>query len=236
MQAPRISLIIPCLDEGAIVAAALGRLQPLRQSGVELILVDGGSRDDTPQQALGLVDLLLGSPPGRARQMNAGARAARGEVLWFLHLDSAPFPGAVECLLRELSGGGSGWGRFDIRLDGDAGALRLVERLMNMRSRLSGIATGDQGIFVSRSLFEAVGGFPDLALMEDVALSRRLKRHGRPICIRRPIVTSSRRWERDGVWRTIALMWRLRLGYSLGESPERLARRYRACSSPTPGS
>jgi len=235
-MSPRISLVVPCLNEGAIVAAALGALQPLRHAGHELILVDGGSVDGTPEQAQGLVDLMLASEPGRARQMNAGARVARGRVLWFLHLDCAPFPGAAECLLGELSRRSCGWGRFDIRLDGGRRTLRLVERLMNLRSRMSGIATGDQGIFVSRALFEAVGGVPDLPLMEDIELSRRLKRHCPPICIRRPIVASSRRWEREGVWRTIFLMWRLRLGYFLGVSPERLARRYRACSSPTPGS
>jgi rSAM/selenodomain-associated transferase 2 len=233
---PRLSVIVPCLDEGAIITSALGALQPLRQQGSELILVDGGSRDGTPQRARGMVDRLLVSEPGRGRQMNVGARAARGEVFWFVHLDSLLFPEAAECLLAGLSERGCGWGRFDVRLDGKAAGLRLVERLMNLRSRLSGIATGDQGIFVSRPLFQAVGGFPDIPLMEDVELSRRLKRHCRPICIRRPILASSRRWERDGVWRTVFLMWGLRLAYFLGVSPERLARRYRVCSSPTPGS
>jgi len=235
-MAPPLSLIVPCLDEGAIIETALTALQPLRLDGHELILVDGGSRDGTPERAHGLVDRLMVSEPGRARQMNAGARAARGQVFWFLHLDSLLFPGAAEYLLENLSDRRCGWGRFDIRLDGGSTSLRLVERLMNLRSRLSGIATGDQGIFVSRPVFEAVGGFPDISLMEDIELSRRLKRHCRPICLRRPIVSSSRRWERDGVWSTIFLMWGLRLAYFLGVSPDRLARRYRACSSPAPGS
>lgn len=239
-MAMALSLIVPCLDEGAIVETALTALQPLRLDGHELILVDGGSRDGTPRKALGLVDRLVVSEPGRARQMNAGAGVATGQVLWFLHLDSVLFPGAAQYLLASLSERFGerpwGWGRFDIRLDGHAASLRLVERMMNLRSRLSGIATGDQGIFVSRALFEAVGGFPDIPLMEDIELSRRLKRHGWPVCLPRPIVASSRRWEREGVWPTVFLMWGLRLGYFLGVSPDRLARRYRACSSPAPGS
>ena len=239
MPAPpvsRLSVIIPCLDEGALIRPALRALRPLRDQGCELLLVDGGSRDGSPQLAVGLVDRLLRSAPGRARQMNAGASLASGEILWFLHLDSQIPAGATRLILAGLAQSGRGWGRFDIRLSGDRPSLRLVAAMMNLRSRLSGIATGDQGIFVRRDWFKSLGGYAEMPLMEDVEFSRRCKRRGPPLCIPTPLVTSSRRWERDGVWRTIALMWRLRLAYFLGADPAQLARRYRPCASPAPES
>jgi rSAM/selenodomain-associated transferase 2 len=239
MPAPpvsRLSVIIPCLDEGALVRPALRALQPLRDQGCELLLVDGGSRDGSPQLAVGLVDRLLCSAPGRARQMNAGASLASGEILWFLHLDSRIPADAARLILAGLAQSGRGWGRFDIRLSGDRPSLRLVAAMMNLRSRLSGIATGDQGIFVRRDWFQSLGGYAEIPLMEDVEFSRRCKRRGPPLCVPTPLVTSSRRWERDGVWRTIALMWRLRLAYFLGADPAQLARRYRPCASPGPES
>lgn len=232
----RLSVIIPCLDEGALVRPALRALQPLRDQGCELLLVDGGSRDGSPQLAVGLVDRLLCSAPGRARQMNAGASLASGEILWFLHLDSRIPADAARLILAGLAQSGRGWGRFDIRLSGDRPSLRLVAAMMNLRSRLSGIATGDQGIFVRRDWFQSLGGYAEIPLMEDVEFSRRCKRRGPPLCVPTPLVTSSRRWERDGVWRTIALMWRLRLAYFLGADPAQLARRYRPCASPGPES
>ncbi len=228
---PRLSLIVPALDEGAIVEPRLAALQGLRAEGCELILVDGGSGDGTAELGAPHVDRLVRSEPGRARQMNRGAAAAQGGVLWFLHLDTRPYAGAERDLLDAL-GQGEGWGRFDVRLSGGAAAFRLIETLMNARSRLSGIATGDQGIFVSRSLFQRVGGYPEIPLMEDIALSRRLKAHGRPLCLRGRLETSSRRWEERGVWRTVLLMWRLRLAYALGADPARLAARYGQCSTP----
>lgn len=228
---PRLSLIIPCLNEGAIVESRLAALQGLRAQGCELILVDGGSRDGTPELGRSYVDRLLRSDPGRARQMNRGAAVASGAVLWFLHLDTQPYSGAEQDLLDVL-GDGEGWGRFDVRLSGGATAFRAIETLMNARSRLTGIATGDQGIFVTRALFDRVGGYPDIPLMEDVALSRRLKGHSRPQCLRGRLVTSSRRWEERGIWRTVLLMWRLRLAYALGADPARLAVRYGLCSTP----
>jgi rSAM/selenodomain-associated transferase 2 len=221
----RLSVVVPALNEAVICAERLERLQPLRAAGHELILVDGGSRDGTAGLARPLVDRLLVTPAGRARQMNAGAAAAGGDVLWFLHLDSQVPTDAADRLLAAVTGGAP-WGRFDLRLDGRAPMLRVVERMINLRSRVTGVATGDQGIFVTGGLFEAVGGFPELPLMEDIALSDRLRRRHRPACLTPPIVTSARRWERDGVWRTILLMWFLRGAYRLGADPRWLARVY----------
>jgi rSAM/selenodomain-associated transferase 2 len=158
--------------------------------------------------------------------MNAGARAARGDILWFLHGDSVPPAGAVDCIRTALDKSGRDWGRFDVKLSGDRLLLRTVETLMNWRSRLSGIATGDQGIFIRRSVFLQMGGYPILPLMEDIALSRALKRASRPVCLHERLVTSSRRWEQKGVGRTILLMWLLRLAYFLGVDPNRLAQIY----------
>ena len=188
-------------------------------------MVDGGSRDATRELARPLADRVRVTAPGRARQMNAGARDARGDALWFLHADSRPPPGAVPALLGALER--CGWGRFDVRLSGGQPLFRVIEWAMNVRSRLTGIATGDQGMFVRRDWFERAGGFPDIALMEDVVLSRRLARLGRPACLARPLETSSRRWERNGILRTVGLMWSLRLRHALGASPDTLAERYR---------
>jgi rSAM/selenodomain-associated transferase 2 len=164
--------------------------------------------------------------------MNLGAKAATGDVLWFLHLDSR-LPGeAASEVLREAVDG-PGWGRFDVRLNGSRTMFRVIERLMNLRSRLTGMVTGDQAMFVRRDLFEQVGGFPPIALMEDLAVSKRLGRVAPPACLRSVVVTSSRRWERDGIWRTIALMWFLRTAYHLGANPDWLARLYYPCASPT---
>ena len=222
----RISVVIPALNEAPQIAATLEPLQPLRTQGHEVLVVDGGSSDGTPERALLLCDRVLSAPRGRARQMNAGAGAARGEVLWFLHADTRASAPAMDALLAALERAQTAWGRYDVRLSGAHPLLRLVETLMNLRSRWTGIATGDQGIFVRRRLFERVGGFPDIPLMEDIALSRRLKQEAAPVCLRERLVTSSRRWEQRGVARTILLMWRLRLAYWLGVSPERLAAQY----------
>jgi rSAM/selenodomain-associated transferase 2 len=221
---------MPCLDEGEALLSSLASLAPLRAAGHELILVDGGSEELPEAAILGLVDRLLISPPGRAAQMNLGASQAQGDILWFLHADTQIFAGADRLLLDALASR-PGWGRFDIRLSGDRPLLRMVALGMNLRSRWSGIATGDQGIFVHRRLFESVGGFPDQALMEDIEISRRLKRIARPHCLTPPLTTSSRRWERGGVLKTILLMWGLRLAYWLGVSPARLASLYRPCTT-----
>jgi rSAM/selenodomain-associated transferase 2 len=226
MSADAISIVIPTLNEGAQIAGVLTRLQPLRKHGHEIILVDGGSDDVTVQQAAGLVDQVLEAPRGRASQMSAGTALASHAVLWFLHADSWVPDHADDLIAAALRR--SPWGRFDVRLSGRhrRPLLRMVEWLMNRRSCLTGIATGDQGIFVTRRMLDAVGGMPPLPLMEDVELSRRLRRLGRPACITRPLITSSRRWEQRGVWRTIGLMWLLRTAYALGVSPARLARHY----------
>lgn len=222
----RLSIVIPALNEAPQICATLADLQPLRSQGHQLILVDGGSQDGTPDLAKPLVDQLLTAPPGRARQMNAGAALAAGDVLWFLHGDTRIPPGAPRALLAALDRGAA-WGRFDVRLSGSHPLLRIVERLMNLRSCVQGIATGDQGIFLGRALFQQLGGYPDQPLMEDIALSRALRRRGRPACVRERLVTSSRRWERRGILRTIWLMWHLRLAYALGADPAWLAERYR---------
>ncbi|MBI2311741.1 MAG: TIGR04283 family arsenosugar biosynthesis glycosyltransferase [Betaproteobacteria bacterium] len=222
----RISIIIPTLDEAERIGDTLARLAPFRARGCEVIVADGGSRDETRSIAAPLADRLVVAPRGRATQMNAGARAASGTALLFLHADSALPADADRLILDGLATGGKSWGRFDVRLTGRHPLLRVVERLMNWRSRATGICTGDQGLFVTRARFEAAGGFPEIALMEDVALSRALKCFGRPLCLAQPIITSSRRWERNGVLRTVLLMWRLRLAYFFGANPERLARTY----------
>ena len=222
-----ISVVVPVLDEAGTIAQSLLPLQDSRGHAIEIIVADGGSRDGTRDAALPLADRIVDAPRGRASQMNAGARAAGGDVLLFLHADTRLPEGWIAMVRDALETTGREWGRFDVRLDGAHPMLRIVERAMNLRSRLSGIATGDQAIFVDRTAFEAVGGFPHIALMEDVALSRTLRARSRPACLRACVVTSSRRWERHGIARTIALMWRLRLEYALGADPERLARMYR---------
>ena len=222
----RISIVLPILNEEARVAACLRALQPLRDRDCELIAVDGGSRDRSVALAESLVDRVVVGPKGRAAQMNAGVRQANGDIFWFLHADSQPPPDAARLIRVALAKPERCWGRFDVRLSGQQPSLRVVEWLMNTRSRLTGIATGDQGIFVRRRLFEQIGGYPPIALMEDIALSRLLKQRDRPVCLRQHLLVSSRRWERDGISRTILLMWWLRLAYFLGADPDRLARIY----------
>ena len=222
-----LSIVIPTLNEAETIADTLAALQPLRGRECEVIAADGGSADATVELARPLADAVVSSAAGRARQQNAGAAAARGEVLLFLHADTR-LPADADALVRDgLRRTGRGWGRFDVRLSGRHPMLRVIERMMGVRSRLSGVATGDQAIFVRRDWFRDVGGFPDLPLMEDVALSKALRRLGPPLCLRETVTTSSRRWERRGVWRTMALMWRVRLAYWLGADPARLAERYR---------
>ncbi len=222
----RISAIVPALNEAAVIDAALGALAALRGRGHEVILVDGGSADATVALAAGMADRVITAPRGRASQMNAGAAVASGDVLVFLHADTRLPDNAEFAIARELDRHGGAWGRFDVSIDSRRPLLGLVAWAMSVRSRISGIATGDQAIFVRRAEFEAVGGFPRVALMEDVAMSRLLKRRSPPLCLRDRVVTSARRWESQGVLRTIVLMWWLRLRYFLGASPERLARSY----------
>jgi rSAM/selenodomain-associated transferase 2 len=223
---PTLSVVVPALNEAPGIDAMLQALQPMRPRGVELVLADGGSADGTPERAARWVDAVVAAPRGRALQMNAGAALARADVLLFLHADTRLPPRADVQVLQALAAGAR-WGRFDVHIEGRAWMLPVVAALMNLRSRLSGIATGDQGIFVTRAAFDQVGGFPAQPLMEDIELSRRLKRLGRPACLREKVCTSGRRWEQRGVWRTILLMWRLRWRYWRGEPAARLAEAYR---------
>jgi rSAM/selenodomain-associated transferase 2 len=223
---PSLSIIVPVLDEASVIADSLRDLAALRERGAEIIVVDGGSRDATRSLALPFADRVAESPRGRALQMNAGARLARGATLVFLHADTKLPPGALDAIESGLERTGCAWGRFDVEISGRAAILPLVAFMMNARSRATGIATGDQAMFVRREAFEAAGGFPAIPLMEDVALSKILKRRSPPLCLRERVVTSGRRWERRGTFRTILLMWRLRLAYALGADPRRLARRY----------
>ncbi len=221
-----LSIVMPALNEALGIERSLQALVPMRARGVEVVLADGGSFDDTAQRAAPWVDQLVVAPRSRALQMNAGARMARGDVLLFLHADTDLPLGADELVLEAISQGAC-WGRFDVRIEGRAGMLRVIAALMNWRSRVTGIATGDQAIFVTRAALDHVGGFPDQPLMEDIELSRRLKRRGAPACLSAKVCTSGRRWEQRGVWRTILLMWWLRWRYWRGESAARLAELYR---------
>ncbi len=225
-ERPTLSIIVPVYNEAPGIARALQSLAVLRRRGAEVIVVDGGSEDETLTQALKHADQALVAARGRAAQMNAGARVAGGGVLLFLHADTRLPRKADERVRRALANGAHCWGRFDVRVEGRAFLLPVVAWLMNRRSRLTGIATGDQAIFVTRRAFERVGGFPQQELMEDVALARRLKRLSRPACLRAAVTTSGRRWQQNGVLRTIVLMWWLRLAYYCGVSPARLARWY----------
>ncbi len=222
----RISFIIPTLNEETIVGATLQTLQSPRERGHEVIIADGGSEDGTLAACRGLVNHVVPSERGRARQMNAGAAVARGDVLLFLHADTQLPADADFRVLAVLACARCVWGRFDIRLAGRNPVYRLIEFMINLRSRVSGIATGDQAIFVRRSIFQTLGGYPDIPLMEDIAICRALKRFARPYCLRVRAVTSCRRWEQRGILRTIILMWCLRLAYALGVSAGRLAGYY----------
>jgi rSAM/selenodomain-associated transferase 2 len=222
---PVLSIVIPALNEAAGIEATLAQLFPLRARGVEIVLADGGSTDGTVQRAAPWLDGLATSPRGRAVQMNAGAALARGDALLFLHADTR-LPPLADVLVLQALAGGADWGRFDVRIEGRPWMLHMVATLMNLRSRLSGIATGDQAIFITRAAFEWVGGFPAQPLMEDIELSRRMKRLSHPACLTARVCTSGRRWEQRGVWRTILLMWWLRWRYWRGESAAQLAKAY----------
>ena len=220
-----LRIVMPVFNEGSTLAARMKALLPLRKRGVEVVVVDGGSTDTTWAIACSLADHVLLAPRGRASQMNAGAKDSTADALLFLHADSQ-LPDGADLLIAHALRAGHHWGRFDARIDGCHAALRVVARLMNLRSRLTGIATGDQAIFVRRTVFELLGGFADLALMEDVELSTRLRRHSAPVCLQTPVITSGRRWEKHGVWPTIALMWWLRAAFFFGASTAALARWY----------
>jgi rSAM/selenodomain-associated transferase 2 len=220
-----ISIVIPCLNEAKGIRFFLSRLQPLR-SQCELVLVDGGSDDDTVAIAGAYVDRLIVSEPSRALQMNAGADVAQSDVLLFLHADTF-LPDDALSQIRLAVDSGHQWGRFDVRLVGNHCLLPLIARLMNCRSALTHIVTGDQALFVDKALFVEVGQYPDIALMEDIALSKTLKAITPPYRIRNLVETSARRWIRFGVIKTVLLMWWCRFQYFLGADPDNLPQHYR---------
>jgi rSAM/selenodomain-associated transferase 2 len=226
----RLTIVVPVLNEAAIIVAALAALAPLRARGAEIIVADGYSGDGTAQLAKPFADRIITVRCGRGAAMNAGAALGTGDALLFLHADTT-LPDNADRLIDEALARRA-WGRFDLRIAGSHPLLTVIAHMINWRSRLTGVATGDQAIFVTRKAFEAVGGFPDLPLMEDIAISRRLKCLCRSFCIATPAVTSGRRWEQNGVIRTIVLMWRLRLSYYLGVEPALLADLYGAPRSP----
>ncbi len=221
-----VSVVIPTLNEEDGIRDTLAAAAATHPH--ELIVVDGGSMDRTRAVATAAGCLVIEAPTGRAVQMNAGAAAATGDILLFLHADTRLPPDAVDTVTRSFADARIVGGRFDVALDGPEPIFRIIETLMNVRSRVTRIATGDHAIFVRRSAFEALGGFAPLALMEDIHFSFRLKRHGRVACLRSRVRTSARRWRQHGVWRTMILMWWLRALYAAGVSPDRLARRYAA--------
>jgi rSAM/selenodomain-associated transferase 2 len=221
-----LSIIIPTLNEEDIITGTLEKLKLLREAGHEVIVTDGGSFDKTYSLAAQFADSVLLAEEGRGWQMNAGAEYANNDILLFLHADTSLPDNADQLINQALQEDGKSWGRFDVKLSGKARLLRLVERMINWRSSFTGIATGDQAIFVKASTFKQIDGFADIPLMEDLDLSRRLKRIERPVCIKTPVITSSRRWEQNGIIRTILLMWSLRLAYALGVSPETLNKYY----------
>ncbi|OUS13164.1 hypothetical protein A9Q89_04020 [Gammaproteobacteria bacterium 53_120_T64] len=220
-----LSIVIPVLNEAEEIYPCLRRLQTLRKQGVQVIVVDGGSDDDTIAVATPLADQVVRSDKGRAQQMNVGAGLADRDWLLFLHADTR-LPVNLPDIMLVWSFTSAVWGFFGIKIRGASPLLRVVQWLMNRRSFLTSIGTGDQCQFVKREVFEQIGGFADIPLMEDIELSKRLKRQSRPLFINAKAETSGRKWQRDGVWPTILLMWRLRLGYFLGTSPKVLAQRY----------
>lgn len=223
----RLSIIVPMLNEAAQLPDLFAHLLPLQRAGCEIIFADGGSTDASPGLARIAGYQVVTSERGRARQMNAGASAAQGNVLLFLHADTRLPHGAPHHIAQALHGNAHCWGRFDVCITGRPFMLRVIGRLMNWRSRLSGIATGDQAMFMRREVFRRLQGFPEQPLMEDIELSKRLKKISRPACIHHCVNTSGRRWETRGVWPTIFLMWRLRWAYWRGMDVTELARLYR---------
>jgi rSAM/selenodomain-associated transferase 2 len=220
----KLSIILPVLDEADGIVEALTALAPLRARGAEVVVADGGSSDTTAELARPLADAIVTAPRGRGKQMNAGAAASTGDVLLFLHADTRLPPHADFLISDGFARTGYTWGRFDVHITGTHRLFPVIAEVMNMRSRMTGIATGDQAIFATLPAFGP--GFPDIPLMEDIAITKRLKRIGPPLTIATPVVTSGRRWEKHGVIKTILLMWWLRFAYFLGVNPARLARSY----------
>ncbi|MCL7929408.1 TIGR04283 family arsenosugar biosynthesis glycosyltransferase [Halomonas llamarensis] len=224
-KTPHLSIVITVLNEAAALAHHLTALTSLGSQGIEIIVVDGGSVDASVRIAQPLASRVITSLPGRARQMNLGAQYASAPALLFLHADTHLPPDALKLITQTLVQ--HPWGRFAIRLEGKSRWLPLISAMINLRSRLSGIATGDQALFMRRDVFDTVEGFPEQPLMEDIEITKRLKRLARPACLRAHVISSGRRWDQHGVWRTILLMWRLRYRYWRGVSADELAKAYR---------
>lgn len=229
----KISIIIPVLNEARNIQAFLQNLQPLREQGHEIVLVDGRSQDDTCTLARPYIDRMMTCDKGRAKQMRLGAKMATGQVFLFLHADTILPQQAEQTILMALHAAqtlnqttGSLWGRFNVRLSGKHWLLRIIEQMMNWRSCLTGIATGDQAIFVSKVLYNDVGGIPEIDLMEDIEFSKHLKKLSQPICLKCPVITSSKRWEQNGILKTVLFMWSMRLQYFFGVKPELLVKKY----------
>jgi len=220
----KFSIVIPVLNEESEIEKFLSTLETFKEHG-EIILVDGGSQDNTITIAVPLVDKIIKSSRGRAKQMNAGAQAANGKILLFLHADTYLPSNALTLIEQGLSQHYQ-WGRFDIKLSGPHFMFLVIAQCMNWRSRLTGISTGDQALFVQKLVFNQAGKFPEIPLMEDIAICKNLKSFGPPLRLKAKITTSSRRWEQFGIIRTILLMWWLRLLYFLGYNPETLAQLY----------
>lgn len=221
----QVSIIIPVLNEAEHIAYTLKSLQCYSNQGHEVIVIDGGSNDDTLSISEQYADKVLRSEAGRAIQMNTGIAEAKGDVLLFLHADTK-LPDDALCGIMSAVEEGYFWGRFNVRLSGSHFLFRLIERMMNMRSCITGVATGDQAIFVCRESIDIIGDYPRLPLMEDIVFSKRLRKLGWPACIKRQVISSSRRWEHSGILRTMLLMWRLRLLFFLGMPAEKLAKQY----------
>lgn len=222
---PLLSIIIPVLNEAAAITEQLPRWQQLQQAGCEVIVADGGS-DDNSSSLLELhVDQLVSSAKGRAKQMNTAAKQASAAWLLFLHVDTE-LTVSIDEVIQQLAVSDAAWGFFRLRLSGQQWPFRVIERAINCRSRLTSVATGDQCLFVRADVFRCLAGYADIPLMEDVELSKRLRRLSRPLIINIPVVTSSRRWQQHGIIKTVLLMWRLRLAYFLGVSPQRLQQSY----------
>ena len=222
-----LSVVVPVLNEAPELPRLLTQLSRLALQDIEIIVADGGSEDGTADIVERAGFVVIGAARGRARQMNAGAALATREVLWFLHADTHVPDEAPACIVSAPARGNHVWGRFDVRISGRPYMLRVISHLMNLRSRLTGIATGDQAMFMTRHAFDELGGFPDQPLMEDIEISKRLLALSRPACIARCVAPSGRRWEINGVWRTILLMWRLRWAYWRGVPVQQLAEAYR---------
>lgn len=218
-----LSIIIPVYNEVETIDILLDSLKPL-MSKYEIIIVDGGSLDGTREKVSNYSVKLINSKKGRAKQMNVGAELANGNVLLFLHADTF-LPNDISELLS-LKDSEKAWGRFDLKLSSERSIFRLIETMINLRSRLTGIATGDQAIFVGKKLFKEVNGYQDIPLMEDVALSKDLRKIAKPMCLKSKVITSSRRWEKFGVLKMVFLMWILRFLYFIGFHPETLSRYY----------